>query len=313
MYKHDRKDHDAMRRSVCCCCLRPGCQRRVQDSQIEMISKILQIDFKLDDESLPYGLCESCRNRVARGETGFSSHEYDKLLENFRCLKKPGSVCPCYICKNGRSKTFPRSRTNKAKKLEPVSKCSKCFATLAPGKVHDCKLSNRVDNVLSWLPKNVSEQVASTVIGDQVNNNGDKIVTLKRKKGPSLTLDLQPAAKKIRLSHESMDKFRVNLNLTDRETRQLAKGLRVAACDRDIIEPGYDNHLAAVSKEEEQFLTLSRIHLENQGSVHEVVHSIDLQTQLDHLKSKRKIFNDDDCLVEIHGDTGGDFFKVYIL
>ena len=57
------------------------------------------------------------------------------------------------------------------------------------------------------------ERVASVVIGDQVNNNGDKKVTLKRKNGPALTIDLEPAAKKIHLSHEDIDKFRVNLNL----------------------------------------------------------------------------------------------------
>ena len=323
MLRNTRKDHEAYRQSVCVFCHRPGCHRTVSDEAATSIA--IHVEFSLKDKSLPCGVCESCRKRLARKEEDICSLDYVELLKDSKFVLGLEVWCQCYICKAGRSKSFPRSRRNAASAPPKLKTCGICFVEIRPGKSHDCKLSNRVDNVRSWLPTDVVEQLPSTVIDEQAggSSHGDT-VSLKRKKGPALSLNLGTVPKKQKMTFEEMDKFQAGLDLSDRGSKKLANGLRVLHNDRKFLPSGYDKYLTEKSNIEGEFLKVSKVTLKRdvkvkteeeiqatfEEEVIEVAHVEDLPKYFSHINEIRDNKESDEILVKVLGDTGGNFFKV---
>ena len=288
------------------------------------VSTVIRVEFSLNDKSLPYGVCYSCRWRLYKKEDDFCSLDYIELLKDSNFVLGLEEWCQCYICKAGRSKSFPRSRKNAASAAPKLKTCGICFVEIRPGKPHDCKLSNRVDNVRSWLPSDVVEQLASTVIDEQAGSSHGDTVSLKRKRGPALSLNLGTVPKKQKMSFEDMDKFQSALDLPDRGSLKLAKGLRVLHKDRKLLPSGYDKYLVQKSNIEEEYLEVSKVTLKRESKVKtedgfkthvedeviEVAHVAELPKFVGHINEVRDNKETDEILVKILGDTGGNFFKL---
>ena len=152
-----RKDHDQMCFHVCVGCLKSGCQKKVTDNNIKIIREYVLASFSLEDRSVPQGLCSSCYFGITKSKTLSCNLNYEDLRRNFQALHGKENFCECYICKAGRRMPIKKAKTKTPMKLPTT--CQKCLSQLFPGKPHDCKLGNRVENVLKWLPEDVSQQV----------------------------------------------------------------------------------------------------------------------------------------------------------
>ena len=315
-------NHDELRRRVCVGCLRPGCERVVPEHYIGAIKSQVFKDFDPNDDSFPNGLCDKCRSKLRRNQVITDPPNYANLQFGFR-LKRGEAMCSCYICCYGRAKDF--SRGGQSSSTADVLKiCSKCFAQVYVGMNHECFLGHRTDNLLSWLPSDVVQQLAATVIDDQMkasrSGDGDSTkVVLKRKRGPSMSLDLSlqlGSRPSTRFSFEDLDCIRRKLKLQNRGVLDLSQALRHISQNRQIIPPGYKEHLIAMTREADDFLTVSKIQIKEKNDdgaivdkLIDCVHVMDTQEKINHLMEVRGILPEN-CLVKVLGDTGGDFFKV---
>ena len=97
--------------------------------------------------------------------------------------------------------------------------CPKCFSQIYRGCVHECNNTTLLNNILSRVPENVQQRVASTVVKAAAAENGSKQVSL-RTGGTPLTVTIGPAEKKekLRISHEAMDDLQDGLGLSNAQT-----------------------------------------------------------------------------------------------
>ena len=211
MGKDRPKTHNEMQKTVCVACLAPGCVRTVTPGAMtEKVREFVVGDFGPDVESLPQGLCQSCRLKLSRG-TLKCSVNYQLLRKRgvFQCFHGQENHCECYICVMGRD-TKLKAKPKGAPKPPPVSftTCAKCFARLQPGHPHDCRLGARVDNILKTLPPDVAQQVASKVVTNEAGDSST--ASLMRPKGPRMTVNVGKLPEKPRpLSHQDLLNFKV--------------------------------------------------------------------------------------------------------
>ena len=313
---NQRKCHEDMRRAVCVGCLRPGCQRNIINQPVEKIQNFISnSDFNFEDESFPLGICNSCRMFMNRGDK--SALDYTSLRSGFVCLNKKlrsnDKVCDCFICTKGRSKTFSRSRVNAVpKKTDKKSKavCMSCFAEIGPGLPHNCQLGDRVNNVQTLLPPDLGQMVASEVIRTNLHPGGDKTVTLKNRKGPSLTVSVGASSSSQKsppkVTFNTLDKLKCQLRLSDRGALSLAKSQR-GIIGKKNVQSHYKSWLVRKSKDEESFFNITKVVVNDQAK--EIVHVKDVQEYISHVIRCRGV-DEDDCLIKIGGDTGGDYLKI---
>ena len=264
-----RKDHSQMRLSVCVGCLKPGCERQVTEASLEMVRKNVFSGFTVDSLSLPCGLCHSCRlllNSSSYIESIFPKFDFDDLSKSMKRNPPSQPFCVCYICKAGRSKVFKRKKNKTGPKsdenqevphaLKTVKVCGKCYQTVGRGIQHSCKRSDAIDNLEKCAKAaGVSEQVASKVLCD-ISNRVDKPddIKLKRKRGPPMTINVKPLAKKSRIvTHSDLDKISRQLNLSDIKSRENARALRTIF-GRKSIQAGYSESLPKKAKTMELML-----------------------------------------------------------
>ena len=72
-------------------------------------------DYRHDEESLPHGICESCRLKLIREDKLICSIDYKKLRKRgtFKCFHGKENHCQCYICTAGRATLFkPKAGVN---------------------------------------------------------------------------------------------------------------------------------------------------------------------------------------------------------
>ena len=189
------KTHDEMRKSVCVNCLASGCKRQISCQMLEAVRASILPSYKLDDESLPQGICEQCRSKFRREGLFVCSLDYKELRENFKCVNDKENFCVCFICSAGRATKF-KPKLKKVNAPSTQKTCKTCLSVIAPGHEHECKIGNRVENVLSWLPPDVTQQVSSTFIQRKAGNSSS--VVLKRKKGPQMKVMLGKVPQKPR-------------------------------------------------------------------------------------------------------------------
>ena len=247
-----------MRKSVCYFCLDPASRRHITSATAEKV-KQLHPDFDLENPLVPLGICSTCYNKLHR-EPGvdFRKPNYPALLSSSQ-PPKPGkeNFCECYICIAGKVK-LGRNKLAKPKAAPAKMTCNTCYLRYSPDDPpHKCLLGNRVDNILEWLPKNVSQQVASSVISKNVDlSSGSPLASLHRKKGPKMQVDLTPPSKRKQsgrqLKFAEIDRFKSKLKLSGRKTMMFNQGYRVLN-GRKSIASGYKQHVTDRTNEEAQF------------------------------------------------------------
>lgn len=329
-----------MRLSVCVGCLRPGCERQVTEASLEMVRKKVFSGFTVDSLSLPCGLCNSCRLLLyssSYSESTFPKFDFDDLSKSMKRNPPSQLLCVCYICQAGRSKVFKRKKNKPGPKSvenqevptasKTVQVCSKCFQKVGRGIQHSCKRGDATDNLAKCAEAaGVSEQVASKVLSD-ISNTVDKPddIKLKRKRGPPMSINVEPVAKKSRIvTHSDLDKISRQLNLSDIKSRENARALRTIF-GRKSIQAGYAESLPKKAKTMELMLDVKMLEFSQKISKKArienpaldpvlrfqkaVVYAKDLGDLVEYVQDKRGM-KPEDTLVKIGMDTGGDFVKV---
>ena len=306
------KTHSEMQLTVCVNCLAPGCTRTVTDVMAPKIREFVVGDYDKELESVPHGICERCRKQLHREKKLDCRINYSLLRKrgSFKCFHGQENHCVCYICVAGRDTQF-KARPKGAPKPPSVQfpTCTKCFARLAPGKPHDCRVGARVSNVLAWLPPDVAEQVTSKVVTNAAGDSAS--ATIKRPKGPQLTVNLGKVPDTPRqLNHQDMLNFKVKYGLSNQDTKEFAHDYRTLH-GRNSVQSFVGDFLAKITDIEAEFLTLAKVKINSGGELIEKTCVIvkDIQTVVDHVKAARNI-GDECCLVKLMGDTGGNFFKM---
>ena len=111
-----------MQKTVCIACLAHGCVRTVTPGAMtEKVREFIVGDFGPDVESLPQGMCQSCRMKLFRG-TLKCSVNYQLLRKRgvFQCFHGQENHCECYICVMGRD-TKLKAKPKGAPKPPPVT------------------------------------------------------------------------------------------------------------------------------------------------------------------------------------------------
>ena len=320
--KKSRRTHDEMRHHVCLYCLKNGCTRKVTERLVPMIKKNVCEDFDLLDVSFPVGLCQKCCMKAFHDESYKSDLDYEGLRRRFRSVSGDEQICKCYICIYGRVTPFNKVQNITSKEefatspegdVSKISKtCKKCLQTnISPGRSHDCSVANRVDNVLEWLPNDVKQQIASSVISKQMNNNceNNKTIELKSRRGRPMKFKMASDNQEpSQVSYLAIDKLKQVLRLSGKKTLKMNQGIRMITKNKKIIPSNYKAHLASLSKKERSFLDVSKVKLNSSSETKTVVHVKNLGDYIEHVKIERKL--SDNLLVKIIGDTGGNFFKL---
>ena len=215
-----------------------SCFKRVQPEENILSSSLLHdrvkrlLPFVFTSDLFPTGICSTCRRRLAKFETGErTSFELKNLEELNETLKRtsPRNECKCKVCeaagatglgsrvsvKRGR----PKQEDDEEDGMANFRCCPKCFSQIYRGCVHECNNTTLLNNILSRVPENVQQRVASTVVKAAAAENGSKQVSL-RTGGTPLTVTIGPAEKKekLRISHEAMDDLQDGLGLSNAQT-----------------------------------------------------------------------------------------------
>ena len=246
-------------------------------------------------------------------------------------------VCVCYICQAGRSKVFKRKKNKPGPKTaeneevptppKTVQVCSNCYQKVGRGIKHSCRRSDATDNLAKCAEAaGVSEQVVSKVLCDISNTVGKPDdIKLRRKRGPPMSLNAEPAAKKSRIvTHSDLDKISRQLNLSDIKSRENERALRTIF-GRKSIQAGYAESLPKKAKTMELMFDVKMLEFSQKISKKARIENPALDTVLrfqkvvvytkglgdlvEYVQNKRGM-KPEDTLVKIGMDTGGEFVKV---
>ena len=262
------KSHDEFRASVCIGCHKSGVKTVVSPAKIKLVQDVIFNGFSLDYSAVPYGLCDSCRMLLNRGNY-MPKFNYDALTKSMKRISN-GEKCNCYICTAGRSK-----KRNKVKKLKPGPKpsngdkeeneakvvkiCSKCKQVVGKGIRHPCLKRNQADNLMNLATDQTTRhQFANKVIKESVNE--DSTVKLTNTQGKSLPVTISPQQEKQKpISFEQLDKLRTKGKFSDNTMTEVVTPFLRETLGRDSVQAYYKAHMIEMTEEMKQFFVVKDI------------------------------------------------------
>ena len=320
--------HNKNRAKVCIICYEKG-KRGLSSSELQWIEENIITGYSVHNPDFPCGLCDRCHLLLANKISGKSAklpvpESYDpERPRNLRSV----DLCTCLLCKkateNGlTSLVAARKRKKKSgrpKKIDNTPKealkvCSACFTKIYQGCRHQCSSSRRV-RVTSIEDLIKSPGTAEALASRCINTNDrGSLKTLSNRDLPIR----KNAVKKQLFSANNLSAMQVDLNLSTRQTFELAKEIRAASGSRKIIEKDLKekikerNHVLD-SYFEHKMLDYKVIDketkVEHMISQHTVLCS-DVNSLINKVVSLRKL--SDHALIRIGLDGGGGFVKVIL-
>ena len=181
--------HEDNRKKICAPCglkIKGKTIRKLNDSQINIISRLVNDDFDPSNSVYPLGICASCR--VKYREVDKDESKVDKLpkMPNYKIMGIPrqsrqNSDCECFICKSARdcmrsvkekggrsntknytidiaekfsasgsnSEVTTQTKDNTSNKRSSITICDKCKQEVGKGIDHDieCSVTSAPDNI----------------------------------------------------------------------------------------------------------------------------------------------------------------------
>ena len=158
------------------------------------------------------------------------------------------------------------NKTPPKKKRSSLTICSICKQEIGSGINHHCSMSQSSDHIVEHvltLPDKQQDQIITALIKTkanhaETNSRVNASVTLSTK-GSKARVLLNPAPQetKLQFSSESLDSLQMNLdNISNKHMKKIANYLRVQG-GRQIVEPGYSNHVTLKGKVLENLYSLS--------------------------------------------------------
>ena len=222
---------DEFRRTVCAGCQKPGQKRTVSENFAAVIRKKLYSGYSTENEALPMGICNTCRNLLSRDKPFQPKFDYDILTKNYSRKNVNNGKCLCDICEAGRSKKLisvkgkPGPKPSSPTKVSSIKLCAKCGQRKGKGLAHKCSPTKKVKSIVALAETQmVKEKVASIILREKCSKD-DSDITLKSVRG-SLRVRMKPKPKVKKISHEDIDAFNMKLSGNITKSTYVAQGLR---------------------------------------------------------------------------------------
>ena len=237
------------------------------------------------------------------------------------------SACSCRICAiasvnglNSKKLTKKRGRPSSTATSKPAEKykvCSRCFARIYRGSNHSsasCLNSRRekLDNIVELVnsPKSM-ERIAARTINKSTDGT---LATLGKRKN----INLAPESKRILFQPTDIIGISKDLQLSNKETKTLARDIRIATGSRKSVEPNAREEINKINHQLDEFFEVRNLayRRENKESkVSEIVYHPtivckDVSTLVDEIIQKSKKIDSDSLLLKISIDRGGGFLKI---
>ena len=229
------------------------------------------------DDRLPSMLCNTCHKAVCELNKGqgrsrrISVYDHSKITTS-RVTRS--SECKCVVCEVATSmpaafsnaagvaalpmkKTIGRPRRTADQCAETpfapkaIKRCSSCLSEVGRGLPHDCTKSTRLQNLQvmasSGGTPTAKEKLTAALLRDISSQpSGDStetgVLRLASSRGKSVSLITLPTLKKppcakVLFSSENMATIQTNMNLSNKQTLELASHFRTASSSRTVVEP----------------------------------------------------------------------------
>lgn len=264
-------DHNLARTKVCLLCFRKGSFSII--GKEDLLKTVQQLIHNYDeyDRRLPTSLCASCRTALYNLKSGKNSNKFhclDKLeivLQKQRWISPRIKDCNCTVCEianaNGiRAKKLQETRKRGRPKLESndvdgdsyavrdFKLCGSCFSRIYRGCRHECTHATKIVNLGELTTKKEKEKIASDILKDKtcgsssttcLNTNGRPLtVTVEKPKSKTLHVQAQNE-----ISHRDIKAMQTHIGLTQNQTVNMCKDLRLISKNRKFIQPGLKDFL----------------------------------------------------------------------
>lgn len=174
------------------------------------------------------------------------------------------------------------------------------------------------------MPSKVQSQVISSVLKQKFNENKENVssnVSLSQLQGRPLQIQFKntkdnSSLKRPLLSVNDMANIQTNLNLSNRKINSIASALRVASCNRKVIESGLKTKLATKAHSLDNFFDYKDFEFvrvkgkEISADAKVVVYCSNLQGFLEYVQNQRYVTNP---VLKLGIDGGGGFLKICLL
>ena len=330
-----KKCHDDYRKCICLLCMgKSKDMREISNEQRHLIDQYIVSGLDKCDNRLPNALCGSCRLFLyevkSDPKTDISSLDiFDhSKLNSPKPITRTSPSCSCLICELGTARlrvtdfnsTFSTKKsvgrpplTISSSQMFPLKLCSICLSVIAKGKPHSCTVSQRHENVHSFIqsgPSKSGEKIATKVLKDVSMNNNTKTLALSQRRGRPIKVELFPGKENTEHNYtvKDMATLRKDLNLSTNTTLQLAQGMRAASKSKKSVDKGLKRFLIASNQQLDDFFTVENVDFGGQG-VKPVVFCSAVGELVNFILLERRMFEDGlECKVGV--DSGGGFLKI---
>ena len=117
--------------------------------------------------------------------------------------------------------------------LNNLTRCRVCWGEIGPGKHQVCGKAKRYENLMDDLSPMTRQVLASEILKEQFQNDGQESATLKCRHGPRLEVRSKNVKDETAVfTTEKMDKFRSQIHMSKRNALKTARFLRRFSMER---------------------------------------------------------------------------------
>ncbi|CAH0551136.1 unnamed protein product [Brassicogethes aeneus] len=280
--------HDQNRAKVCLLCLKKEsrCSKTkfvkiFSKGKVEVMIKTL-FEYSVSDERLPNPICSGCLRKLYRIKDGSQETiDLSNLSQFYAKTTRSTSLLPCmckicYIARDplfkndtkanilkpirGNNRVANRRCKGSFKKSKNQKLCKTCFTLIAKGQSHKCNSSRQFVN-LQTIPKS-RDQIIATVLKEKIKEikkpEQKYTVALSQYAGKPLRISVNPPNKENCIKTPKIfvidiQKIQTSFNLTQNTTLGIASMIRVASCNRKVIEPNLKKALSSAIHSLDEF------------------------------------------------------------
>ena len=335
-----KRTHDENLKSLCCVCTRKNLNdlQNVSSVMAGLVKKFAQPAYDRDGGQHPTVICSTCRKtcyayQKAEEEGAQPSRKFPKKFD-YNTLVHPSVVtrnspdCRCSFCVIARLQFTDHVEHNKeysntvgsdatADLNTSAQICSNCQSELRQGVRHECTSQMRRKNIASHLAtlsdttlQHVTRAGLKEVAQRQVVNTNipGSSATLKSGAGGKnpMTVNFGPAKERRSMTTEDWLRIKKTLNLSNLQTKKIAKEVRTGTQDRGVIEPGLSKALVDGNHTLEDIFIKETVLVMNKDGVEEekqLIFCTDVEVLVQRLVESRDI-NEETMTVKVGLDGG---------
>ena len=208
--------------------------------------------------------------------------------------------------------------------LNNLTRCRVCWGEIGPGKHQVCGKAKRYENLMDDLSPMTRQVLASEILKEQFQNDGQESATLKCRHGPRLEVRSKNVKDETAVfTTEKMDKFRSQIHMSKRNALKTARFFKEVF--NGEMETGMQEYVYDANTCLSDFFTVERCEFLafdyefNDGKpvsskktlqpvFRDIVYCTDVEGLIFFLKVTRVL--DDDCIVKIGLDGGQGSLKL---